>query len=70
MMNQHTVYTVVWLTGVRYMNNITIGIHSNPYGKFLWISDHDAEMVTDFTLEEAKAFCAHMADKIIELEQM
>jgi hypothetical protein len=55
---------------VRYMNNITIGINSSPYGKFLWISDHDAEMVTDFTLEEAKAFCAHMADKIIELEQM
>jgi hypothetical protein len=27
-------------------------------------------MVIDFTLEEAKAFCAHMADKIIELEQM
>jgi hypothetical protein len=52
------------------MNNITIGINSNPYGKFLWISDHDAEMVIDFTLEEAKAFCAHMADKIIELEQM
>ena len=52
------------------MNNLTIGINSSIFGKFLWISDHDAKMAIDFTLDEAKEFIKYMESRISELESM